>query len=157
MEKCDDQQCNGQTTRLFVYGTLRRGFAHPMARMLALKAHYAGPGRAPGRLYWLGRYPGLFFSRRLDEWVRGDVYDLKRARCLLKQLDRYEGIGIGRGGRAEYERVIAPIQMDDGTLTNAWLYHCVLPVYRFRRIVSGDFFRQRGSPTRRGLRSISES
>src|SRR5580692_7203168 len=48
---------------LFVYGTLRKGSGNPHARRLAEHAEWAGPGRIPGRLYRLGRYPGLKLLR----------------------------------------------------------------------------------------------
>ena len=36
---------------LFVYGTLMRGFDHPMARLLSRNAEFLGEARCRGRLY----------------------------------------------------------------------------------------------------------
>ena len=35
---------------LFVYGTLMRGFDHPMAKLLAGNAEFLGPAQCSGRL-----------------------------------------------------------------------------------------------------------
>lgn len=128
---------------LFVYGTLRRGYNHPMARLLALHARYLGPGRLQGRLYRPGRYPGAIFSQRPGDWVQGDLYQMKAAARLLTRLDRYEGLDSGRKRLSEYHRVIASIHGDDGRTQSAWVYRYRLPVNRLKRLVSGDFLRQR--------------
>ena len=47
---------------LFVYGTLRRGFRHLMADLLAEQAEFVGEGVFQGRLYDLGSYPGVTAS-----------------------------------------------------------------------------------------------
>lgn len=139
-----------ESSLLFVYGTLRRRFKHPMARRLALSARYIGIGRLNGRLYHLSRYPGLIFSRRPDEWVWGDLYELKVKPGLLARLDRYEGITPGRKKRvSEYERLIATIYTEDATIRQAWVYCYQRSVNRQRWLVSGDFLRQsRRSPVR---------
>ncbi len=144
-----ERQGNIETNLLFVYGTLRRDFNHPMARLLALRAHYWGTGRLNGRLYHLGSYPGATFSRHSDEWVQGDIYEPKSLRGLLALLDRYEGLPSGRKRKGEYLRVKAPIQLNDGTAVLAWLYLCRLPVNRSKRLLTGDFVRERRRPPQR--------
>jgi len=47
---------------LFVYGTLMRGFDHPMAQLLSRSADFIGEGRCQGRLYLVKHYPGLVLS-----------------------------------------------------------------------------------------------
>ena len=48
--------------RLFVYGTLMRGFDHPMAQLLSRSADFIGEARCRGRLYLVKHYPGLVLS-----------------------------------------------------------------------------------------------
>ena len=49
--------------RLFVYGTLMRGFDHPMAQLLSRQAaDFIGEARCRGRLYLVKHYPGLVLS-----------------------------------------------------------------------------------------------
>src|SRR5574339_636591 len=123
---------------LFVYGTLRRGFNHPMARLLALHARYVGAGWLNGRLYHLGRYPGVIFSHRPDDWVRGDLYEMNAPPRLLSRLDRYEGVDTDRKRLAEYQRLIAEIRRGDGATQQAWVYCYRLPVNRLKRLGFGD-------------------
>ncbi|MEC4749948.1 gamma-glutamylcyclotransferase [Methylomicrobium sp. Wu6] len=48
---------------LFVYGTLRRGSDHPIARHLADNAEWLGFGEFHGLLFDIGAYPGAVPSR----------------------------------------------------------------------------------------------
>jgi gamma-glutamylcyclotransferase (GGCT)/AIG2-like uncharacterized protein YtfP len=129
---------------LFVYGTLRRGGRHPMARLLAQRAHYRGPAQVAGRLYHLGRYPGVVQSPRPNEWVCGDLFDLGDAPGLLRRLDRYEGVVPGRKGKGEYRRQSVNVfTLTDDTPIVASIYLYVLPVNRLRRLTTGDYLRER--------------
>lgn len=140
------QRPQRDSTLLFVYGTLRRGFDHPLARRLALQARYLGGGRMAGRLYRVGGFPGLVLSQRPGEWVYGDLYDLTGACGLLKPLDRYEGLVAGRGGEGEYRRALATAVLESGAEVEAWVYCYARPVHGLPRLVSGDFLRQRRRP-----------
>ena len=59
---------------LFVYGTLMRGFDHPMARLLAANADFVGEARCRGRLYLVKHYPGLVLSDDAAEIVHGELF-----------------------------------------------------------------------------------
>ena len=96
-----------------------------------------------GRLYHLGRYPGAIVTRHPDEWVRGELYELKNPPSLLARLDRYEGVKTGRRQSAEYLRVIATIELEDGTAHQAWVYLYNLRINQVNRMITGDFLRQR--------------
>ena len=85
---------------LFVYGTLRAGASQDIHR-LAPPARFIGRGRVQGRLYNLGRYPGLV--RGGEGWVQGEVYAITRAQETL--LDTIEEIWPQR--RGEYLKVEA--------------------------------------------------
>lgn len=134
---------------LFVYGTLRRGFDHPMARLLALNALYVGPARVAGRLYHLGNYPGIVLSQRPREWVYGDIYDLGGVSGLLTRLDRYEGLSRGRKGVGEYRRqTVCAFLLDDDSPLISLTYLYLRPVHGLRRLITGDYLRQhRRSPS----------
>ena len=56
---------------LFVYGTLMRGFDHPMAKLLAGNAEFLGPAQCRGRLYLVKHYPGLVASDDPADIVHG--------------------------------------------------------------------------------------
>src|SRR4030088_3812418 len=73
--------------RLFVYGTLMRGFDHPMAKLLSRSADFIGEARCQGRLYLVKHYPGLVLSDDPDEVVFGELYRLKGDAELLGRHD----------------------------------------------------------------------
>jgi gamma-glutamylcyclotransferase (GGCT)/AIG2-like uncharacterized protein YtfP len=114
---------------LFVYGTLRAFFDIPMARRLRREARWLGVARVAGRLYDLGRYPGISPPRRRGDSVTGELYRLGRPRRTLRALDRYEGRFVRelvrvRLGRREHR---------------AWVYRFRGPVRARDRIASGDY------------------
>src|SRR5436190_22408873 len=93
---------------LFVYGTLKRRSRHPMARRLAQSARHVGAAKIAGRLYNLGRFPGLQEPTAPDDWVLGDVYDLgENAEQTLRDMDAYEN--AESPPPAPYERLAAPV------------------------------------------------
>src|SRR5665811_7168 len=81
--------------RLFVYGTLMRGFDHPMATLLRQAADFIGEARCRGRLYRIKHYPGLVLSDDADDVVFGEVYRLRQPKELLREFDMYEACGEG--------------------------------------------------------------
>src|SRR6266478_4176578 len=85
---------------LFVYGTLMRGFDHPMSRLLSRSADFLGEARCRGRLYRLKHYrikyyPGLVLSDDPADIVFGELYRLRAPEELLRALDAYESCGEG--------------------------------------------------------------
>src|SRR5690349_24465197 len=90
--------------RLFVYGTLMRGFDHPMARLLSANADFIGEARCRGRLYLVKRYPGLVLSDDPADIVHGELYRLRAREAMLREFDMYEACGEGFP-RSEERRV----------------------------------------------------
>ena len=80
---------------LFVYGTLMRGFDHPMARLLSANADFLGEARCRGRLYLVKHYPGLVLSDDPADVVFGELYRLRARDELLREFDMYEACGEG--------------------------------------------------------------
>lgn len=132
---------------LFVYGTLRRGSEHPMARWLAGVAVPAGPARVPGVLYDLGRYPGMALSASADAaggaaapMVIGDLFELpgEGAAAVMDRLDRYEGIGSVEGPDDPYRRLVVTALTPAGQVP-AWCYVLAEGVPGAPRIASGEW------------------
>lgn len=136
----------GMPTLLFVYGTLMRGYDHPMARMLAVHANWHGPATCRGRLYRIGTYPGLFLSNDPAEIVHGDLYAL-RDDALLAALDDYEGCGASDPPPHPYARRMIEVTCGESGTIQAWTYVYLLPVDEDRRIGNGRF--SDNLPTRR--------
>src|ERR1700754_1734909 len=100
--------------RLFVYGTLMRGYVHPMARMLSANAEYLGEASCRGRLYMVKHYPGLVLSDAPGEIVHGELYRLREAEPLLREFDMYEACGEGFPEPTQYVRQMLPLTLADG-------------------------------------------
>jgi len=62
---------------LFVYGTLLSSAGHPMGARLGREARLIGEASIEGRLYSLGRYPGLVDVVDRESRVHGEVFVLK--------------------------------------------------------------------------------
>jgi gamma-glutamylcyclotransferase (GGCT)/AIG2-like uncharacterized protein YtfP len=124
---------------LFVYGTLMRGFDHPMSRLLSGSAEFVGEAQCRGRLYLVKHYPGLLLSDAPDEVVHGELYRMPSPQQLLATLDDYEGCGPGFAQPTGYLREVLPVTFLDGTVSEAWTYVYNRPVMETKRIASGRF------------------
>jgi gamma-glutamylcyclotransferase (GGCT)/AIG2-like uncharacterized protein YtfP len=125
--------------RLFVYGTLMRGYDHPMARLLSDNADYLGAATMPGRLYQVAHYPGLIEAAAACDRVVGDVFRLHRPAELLAQLDDYEGCGEGCEQPAPYRREVTRVTLLAGGEVEAYVYIYNWDVEGLPHIVSGRF------------------
>ena len=105
--------------RLFVYGTLMRGFDHPMAKLLSRSADFIGEAHCRGRLYLVKHYPGLVLSDDPADIVFGELYRLRERDALLGEFDMYEACGKGFPEPTEYVRETLPLTLDDGTASEA--------------------------------------
>jgi gamma-glutamylcyclotransferase (GGCT)/AIG2-like uncharacterized protein YtfP len=129
--------------RLFVYGTLMRGFDHPMARLLSANADFLGEATCRGRLYLVKHYPGLVLSDDPADIVSGELYRLRERDALLREFDMYEACGEGFAAPTEYVRDMLEITLGDGAAGEAWTYLYNWPVADLRRIASGRFLVQK--------------
>jgi gamma-glutamylcyclotransferase (GGCT)/AIG2-like uncharacterized protein YtfP len=125
--------------RLFVYGTLMRGFDHPMAQLLSRSADFIGEARCRGRLYLIKHYPGLVLSDDPAEVVFGELYRLQQPDELLREFDMYEACGEGFAAPTEYIRQMLPVTRDGQAADEAWTYVYNWPVAGLPRIASGRF------------------
>ncbi|WP_315701455.1 MULTISPECIES: gamma-glutamylcyclotransferase family protein [unclassified Bradyrhizobium] len=124
---------------LFVYGTLMRGFDHPMARLLAANAEFLGEARCQGRLYLVKHYPGLVLSDDAADIVHGELFRLREPLALLAEFDMYEACGEGFAEPTEYVRRLLDVRLADGSSREAWTYLYNWPVAELPRIGSGRF------------------
>ena len=128
--------------RLFVYGTLMRGFDHPMARLLSANADFLGEAICRGRLYLVKHYPGLVLSDDPADIVSGELYRLREPDALLREFDMYEACGEGFPAPTEYVREMLEVTLGDGAPSEAWTYIYNWPVAHLPRIESGRFLAQ---------------
>jgi gamma-glutamylcyclotransferase (GGCT)/AIG2-like uncharacterized protein YtfP len=124
---------------LFVYGTLMRGFDHPMARLLSANADFLGEASCRGRLYKVKHYPGLVLSDEAADLVFGELYRLRAVEELLREFDMYEACGEGFPEPTQYVRRMLSVALADGGSSEAWTYLYNWPVDRLPQITSGRF------------------
>jgi gamma-glutamylcyclotransferase (GGCT)/AIG2-like uncharacterized protein YtfP len=125
--------------RLFVYGTLMRGFDHPMAKLLAANADFIGEATCRGRLYRVKHYPALVLSDDPTEIVHGELFALRAREAMLAEFDMYEACGEGFPPPTEYVRQMLAVTLADGSSSEAWTYVYNWPVTKLARIASGRF------------------
>lgn len=125
--------------RLFVYGTLRRGFDHRMARFLADQARHLGEATVMGTLVNLGSYPAIAVPG--DTRIVGDVYEFpsEAAERHIAALDAYEGCGLEDPRPHEYRREAIRVTLTDGTEARVWSYLLNGPADRHEKIPGGDY------------------
>ena len=125
--------------RLFVYGTLMRGYVHPMAKMLSANADFLGEAHCCGRLYMVKHYPGLVLSNDANEIVYGELYRLREVDAMLREFDMYEACGEGFPEPTQYVRQMLQVALADGSASEAWTYIYNWPVAKLTLIESGRF------------------
>ncbi|MGJ4965377.1 gamma-glutamylcyclotransferase family protein [Bradyrhizobium sp. HKCCYLRH3061] len=127
------------TDLLFVYGTLMRGFDHPMARLLSANADFVAEASCRGRLYRIQHYPGLVLSDDAADLVHGELFRLRQPEPMLREFDMYEACGEGFAQPTEYLRQRLHVTLADGSAREAWTYVYNWPVDEAARIASGRF------------------
>jgi gamma-glutamylcyclotransferase (GGCT)/AIG2-like uncharacterized protein YtfP len=130
---------------IFVYGTLRQGSNHPMARRLSAQARYVGQARANGRLYDMGWYPAAMFDANAPTRIIGDVFALPPGERLLAELDAYEH------GDPNYSRIPLEVSLVGTGTILVWTYGVSAPP-NSRVIPGGDFLTHWNAKSRRPIR-----
>ncbi len=120
------------TEQLFVYGTLKSTytgrFGGDKRDRLHRESRMLGPAQLRGRLYDLGRYPGIVDTSEPGEIVHGELVALTDPTRTFIWLDAYEGIVSGTSSASEYRRELRGVYLLDavgrpvGPATQAWVY-----------------------------------
>lgn len=107
--------------RIFVYGTLKKGYEN--YSYLAPFVEAVQPGRCTGLLYEMEGcdYPAMVGGKG---WVQGEIVTIKPSRlheglAVLDRLEEYYGPGNEKN---VYERVIRLVEEANGSLEPAYLY-----------------------------------
>jgi gamma-glutamylcyclotransferase (GGCT)/AIG2-like uncharacterized protein YtfP len=125
--------------RIFVYGTLRKGF--PLHKYLSDKAKFIGAGSIRGLLYDLGKYPGALPSKEGE--VKGELYELENGSTHLIELDRVEGYDPANPEKSLFVRSLTDVKLSDQKSTRAWFYFLPSKPSKGRLISSGDYQRRK--------------
>lgn len=116
---------------LFVYGTLRKRAKHPAHHVLTERAKLIGTGEIQGKLYDVGRFPGVIYSQQTTDRVSGEIYALNDEDDIFPFLDKYEG--------SLFRRELRPAYSDNGRRLSAWIYLYVGPMNSAKFISSGNY------------------
>ena len=130
-----------QINRLFVYGSLRKGFSNPAYNYITQFFSLVSEGKVKGRMYDMGNYP-VGIPANDDVFIKGELYEFKNAlefSWAIEQLDAYEGLNPEEGELLLYERAVADVFYND-EVTKAWIYWYVGKVDNQPLIPSGDVF-----------------
>jgi gamma-glutamylcyclotransferase (GGCT)/AIG2-like uncharacterized protein YtfP len=124
---------NPPRTRVFVYGTLRRGASNHF-RMAG--AVFVCTGSIIGKLYQIDWFPGLILDETGDA-IRGEVFEADQG--LLEALDMFEGVSADES-QSEYRRVKTTVSPENGgeTLT-ADVWEWLGEVDESKRVKGGDW------------------
>ncbi len=138
--------------RLFVYGTLRPAVDLPRIRHLVARLRLIGTGRLPGRLVYLGSYPGAVVATTEADttFIVGEILELTDE-TILADIDDYEGFDPQRPQAGEYVRGMREVELADGTRFECWVYELREVPPHAVPIAGGDYLawlaaRPTGSP-----------
>jgi len=124
--------------KLFVYGSLMSGVSTPIATYLKTNSTFLGEGQIEGKLYDLGKYPGIVPEVGCGHWVKGHLLELSDTEIMLPILDKYEGTTEEFEQPTEYLRVETSVLINDQLLT-CWVYQYNYPTTNLSLINSGDY------------------
>ncbi len=119
---------------LFVYGTLKKSYDHPLHNEINLYSDFFSEGVYNGKLFLIGEYPGAIVSSNPNDIVYGEVYLLTNANRLLSILDEYEECEAHSPQPTEYIRSLQLIHLNNNASVKAWIYlynyntDCLLPI-----------------------------
>jgi gamma-glutamylcyclotransferase (GGCT)/AIG2-like uncharacterized protein YtfP len=125
------------TDLVFFYGTLMSGFKRAGRSRVESRLTAMGRGSIGAALFDLGIYPAAIPSA--DSRVNGEVYRISEVDNVLAVLDELEGHRPNEPDTSLYRRIEAPVTMENGQVTQAWVYFYNAPLGQAQRIESGDY------------------
>ncbi len=107
---------------LFVYGTLLPDEAPAEIARAIRRLRVVGRGRARGRLYDFGDFPGAVVTPSARSTIAGLVYEIPADPELLRELDSYEGFDPIHPTNSLFLRRKRWITLEDGRRLLSWVY-----------------------------------
>lgn len=124
--------------KLFVYGTLRRGFdLNPLLKKSG--ARFMAKGRIRARLFDLGEYPGAVRAITAADFVEGELYLLTSPSRQLKILDEEEEFDSRHPKTSLFRRCLVHVMLEDGSECRAWAYFFNRSIRNAKRVPRGDY------------------
>jgi gamma-glutamylcyclotransferase (GGCT)/AIG2-like uncharacterized protein YtfP len=122
---------------VFFYGTLMTPFNRPGRQRVEPDLTYVGRGSIAAALFDLGIYPAAVPASEGRVW--GEVYEMRSAHMVLRELDEIEGFRPSEPDASLYNRLKAPVTLESGESVDAWVYFYNAPLGGAQRIESGDY------------------
>jgi pyruvate carboxylase len=124
--------------KLFVYGTLRRGFdLNPLLSQSG--ARFMAKGRIRARLFDLGDYPGAVPAITASDFVEGELYRLTSPSRQLKILDEVEEFDPRHPKTSLFRRRLVNAKLEDSSECRAWAYFLNRGIRNAKRVPRGDY------------------
>ena len=130
-----------QLTRIFVYGSLRRGFNSPAYSYISQYFDLIGNGTIAGCLHDLGDIAAAVPRTNCERRIVGELYEIRNPDefgWAIAQLDDYEGVNPSYDEERHYYRAVTPVLLEDGSEHEAWIYWYAHGVENFPIVESGD-------------------
>jgi gamma-glutamylcyclotransferase (GGCT)/AIG2-like uncharacterized protein YtfP len=124
---------------LFVYGTLRPSFGHPLGLALARDGTFQGMARVPGRLYDYGEYPVAIPDFTGCEELVGEVFAIAPDHDLVRELDVYEDYHPSDPEQSLFVRAKVMANFPNGGCREVEIYWYRASVEGLPRIEAGDY------------------
>lgn len=122
---------------VFFYGTLMTPFNRAARLRIEQHLSWVGRGSISAALFDLGIYPAAVPAPDARVW--GEVYLATEPFLVIQALDELEGYSPTEPDASLYNRVLAPVTLEDGRIVDAWTYFYNAPLGRAPRIESGDY------------------
>ncbi len=127
------------TNKLFVYGSLRKGFKNPAYEYLSSYFTYSGEGKVKGIFY---EKENILVAVPTNEkhYLVGEIYTLNNLdefSWAFEQLDDYEGLHVLAGEQPLYQRKLVEVIQND-KLETVWVYWYNGRVEGLPRVETGD-------------------
>ena len=109
---------------LFIYSSLRKGFHQHGFDYITRYFNFIGNAQVKGILT-TAVWGAVAMPTNEDHFIKGELYRLKEKNdfsWVFGQLDDYEGLVVEQGEQPFYRREITPVNNEDGSCTNAWIY-----------------------------------
>jgi gamma-glutamylcyclotransferase (GGCT)/AIG2-like uncharacterized protein YtfP len=119
---------------VFIYGTLKRGGINH-GRLREHDIRFVRTGRIQAALYDLpgSDFPGALPANASNQFVKGELFELRNPQAALSKLDQFEGVDEGL-----FRRELVDV-LGGRRPVRAWVYFYSGPVDHAERIPSGVF------------------
>ena len=128
--------------RLFVYGSLRRGFHNPAYEYISRYFSLVAQAKVKGKLVDMGEYPAAVPTTE-NIFIIGELYTIKQENefsWAIGQLDDYEGLNVEEGEIQLYRRELTTA-FHNGVSYETWVYWFNGSISDLPEITAGDVLR----------------